>query len=415
MISIRPFLKNYPSPQRDSSGKPKGSEEHSTYDLFVFAGERSGDLHGGKLLKALHEKNPSLRSFGVGGETMRKQPFHCFLRTEDFQVMGFVDVFFALPKLMKQFKTTVRTILENQPKIVVLIDYPGFNLRLAKTLKKKGYKGKVFHYICPSVWAWGKKRIPLMASCLDQLFSILPFEKSLFQHTSLHVEYVGHPLLATIAQHDYKPLEIPKGKCVIAIFPGSRMKELKRNLKILLETAKQLHRTQPNLYFVFSCSHPHFEPFLKKNIAKYGFFEENEFLIVDAARSYDLMNLAYIALAKSGTVTLELALHRVPTVVIYGISKIDLLIARDLLRIRLPYYSLPNILCQREVFPELFGPNLSKERLFALALAFLNDTTARIKCQHDCQELIELLGTADAHEETARIIENNFREDYVTI
>jgi len=401
-----PLSMNRPNPKSDSFAQENNTTASKNFDLFLFAGERSGDLHGGKLLKALHDKDPSLQIFGVGGETMREQCFSCYLRTEEFQVMGFIDVFFALPKLIKLFKATVRMILEQKPKIVILIDYPGFNLRLARALKKKGYQGKIFHYICPSVWAWGKKRIPLMASCLDKLLSILPFEKTCFEHTSLSVEYVGHPLCATIAQHAYTPIEIPEGKRVIAIFPASRYKELKRNLKILLDAAKKLQQTDPNLYFVFSCSQSCFRAFLKKSIVSYGFLEGSEFQIVDAKKSYDLMRLSYMALAKSGTVTLELALHKVPTVVVYRIAKVDLFIAKSLLRIRLPYYSLPNILCQKGVFPELFGPNFTKDALFSKALVFLKDASAHLRCQQDCQELIELLGTTDAHCETAQIIKN---------
>ncbi len=146
--------------------------------LFIFAGEKSGDLHGGHLLRELFTTHPHLHISGVGGPSMRAQGLKCFLSMEDFQVMGFVDVFFALPRLARQFYLIKNFILREQPPIVLLIDYPGFNLRLAASLRKAGFQGHICHYICPSVWAWGKKRIPHMARTLDTLFSILPFEKS---------------------------------------------------------------------------------------------------------------------------------------------------------------------------------------------------------------------------------------------
>ncbi len=375
------------------------------YDLFLFAGEKSGDLHGSKLLSALYFNNPKLSIFGVGGEEMRKTPFTCFLRMEEFQVMGFVDVFLALPKLIKLFKATLRKILEEKPKMVVLIDYPGFNLRLAKALRKKGYQGTIIQYICPSVWAWGKKRIPLIAASYNRLFSILPFEKTCFKGTNLQVDYLGHPLIATLAQHPYRPLEIPAGKKVVAIFPGSRRQELQKNLPLLLKVARTLHEKYPDLYFCISCAQPHFQDVLQTAISDSGL--SNVASLIEPKRSYDLMRISHLALAKSGTVTLELALHQVPTVVVYGISPLDLFIARDLLRIRLPYYSLPNILRKKEVFPEFFGPNFTEENVLSVARLFLEDPFARIQCISECQAIILELGKKDAHQEAAHLIEKN--------
>lgn len=375
-----------------------------TYDLFIFAGEKSGDLHGSKLLKSLLSLDPTLRIYGVGGEEMRKERFNCILPTEEFQVMGFVDVFFALAKLYRQFKFVLKMILDHQPRMVILIDYPGFNLRLAKALRKKGYKGKIFQYICPSVWAWGKKRIPFMATYYDCLLSILPFEQKYFRGTPLHVEFVGHPLVSSIEQHSFKPIEVPSGKRLVSIFPGSRMKELNRNLPLLLKVANKLQQLYPDLYFALSCGQAHFLPLLQESVRAYG---PKELVIVDADRSYDLMKQSVLALAKSGTVTLELALHQVPTVVVYAISKLDLFIARDLLRIRLPYYALPNILKNEEVFPELFGPNFTEENLLARARHFIDDAKAYARCKEQCHDILIQLGSRDASHEAALTVLKN--------
>lgn len=366
-------------------------------DLFIFAGEKSGDLHGAHLIDALEGK---FSICGVGGEQMRKRNFSCLIPMEEFQVMGFIDVFLCLPKLIRLFRQTVRLILENNPKAVVTIDYPGFNLRLAKALKKRGYKGKIFHYICPSVWAWGKKRIPLMASVFDRLFSILPFEKQCFAKTPLCVDFVGHPLVSTLAKHSYRPME----QVDIAIFPGSRDKELKRNLPLLLRVARELQEEKPHLRFGLSCSHPRFAKSLKEQVDDAGL---KNVLLVEAERSYDLMKHATMALAKSGTVTLELALHFVPTVVVYAISKLDLFIAKDLLRIRLPFYALPNILAQKEVFPELFGPQFNEKTVLLKTKSFLENPERRLHCQEECQKIAGILGPLDAHCQTALLIQEN--------
>ena len=188
-------------------------------DLFVIAGEKSGDLHGEKILKELYVRNPSLQIAGVAGPLMRSTGIDCFLPMEEFQVMGFVDVFLSLPALARKFYMIANHILKLNPSVVLTIDYPGLNLRLARHLKKKGFTGKICHFICPSVWAFSKK-IPLMATYLDHLFTILPFEKTLFANTSLKVDYVGHPLTSSISA-DLEPL---KEKKLIALFPGSRKK-----------------------------------------------------------------------------------------------------------------------------------------------------------------------------------------------
>jgi lipid-A-disaccharide synthase len=366
----------------------------SKADLFIFAGEKSGDLHGAHLVAALKKYSIC----GVGGEKMREQNFECLIPMEEFQVMGFIDVFLQLSRLFLLFRKTLRHILEVNPKAVVTIDYPGFNLRLAKALRKRGYKGKILHYICPSVWAWGKKRIPLMANVLDGLFSILPFERNCFKNTSLPVHFVGHPLVSGIAKHEYHAME----KIDVALFPGSRKKEIERNLPLMLKAAKQIEEELGNLQFAISCSNSCFLQLLHRCIDEAGW---KHVPIIEAKHSYDLMKSVRLAIAKSGTVTLELALHEVPTVVTYAISKPDLFIVRDLLKIRLPYYALPNILAEKEVFPELFGPNFTITALVRHAKILLTDEERKLQVQSECRKIAEQLTTLDTHQETARLIE----------
>lgn len=368
-----------------------------SYDIFVFAGEKSGDLHGEKLLKALYSKNPQLKIVGVGGPKMRSHGMECIIPTEEFQVMGFIDVFAALPKLIRQFYFVAREIQRLKPKAIVTIDYPGFNLRMAKHLKKKGYPGKCIHYICPSVWAWGKKRIPLMAANLDLLLSILPFEKELFANTSLRVAYVGHPLVYRLKTYIYKTPPFSTDKKILALFPGSRKKEIERNLPLLIDVSRRLQETKPDLRIALSISEERYRPLILDILNNKNC---DDIDLVPADYSYELMKAAYMAIAKSGTVTLELAMHRVPTVVIYGVSPLDKIIAYDILRIRLTFYCIVNIIAKKEVFRELIGPNFTFAQLTTAAEELL-DESHRQKVQRDCDAVIQCLGEKDSAEEAA--------------
>ncbi len=375
-----------------------------SYDLFIFAGEKSGDLYGEKLLESLKTLDPKLRIAGVGGPRMRAQGIECVMPMEAFQVMGFIDVFLALPKLIQQFYFVARTILCMQPKAVLFIDYPGFNLRMARHLKKKGYRGKLCHFICPSVWAWGKKRIPLMAKHLDLLLTILPFEKQYFARTSLRVEYVGHPLIQRLKEYPYVSLLLPTNRKIIAIFPGSRKKELLRNFPFYLSVCNTLKQKDPELFFAISLSDETYRPLIEQMVKEAHLNWDMDCALIPVQHTYDLMKCAHAAIAKSGTVTLELALHAVPTVVTYAISPLDLIIARDILRIRLPFYCLVNIIGNQEIFPELFGPNFTKDSLLNAAERFLDDEAARTYSQAKCRMLKEMLTERDASLEAAKLL-----------
>lgn len=363
-------------------------------DIFIFAGEQSGDLHGEHLIRLLLQKNPHLKIIGVGGPRMRSvEGFQCTFPMEKFHVMGFIDVLLVLPKLIYQFYLIKKQILQAAPKKVLFIDYPDFNLRLAKSLKKSKFDGKIAHYICPSIWAWRKNRIYLMEKVLDTLFCILPFEKGYFKDSSLDVKYVGHPLIQRIEEYSYSPLSFPKEKKVVGIFPGSRKKEIDLNFPFQLDLMKTLAHQCPDLLFAISVSHSKFLPIIEEMVEKAGL--KGQVHMIDQNKNYDLMRLCDLAIAKSGTVTLELALHRVPTVVIYGIAPLDLFIARNLLKIRLPFYALPNIIYQNELFPEFFGPNLKKENLYNAVKYFLFDERARNECREKCDQLYNLLKNKD--------------------
>ena len=283
---------------------------------------------------------------------------------------------------MRLFFSLREKILHLNPSSFIGIDYPGFNLRMHHSLKKKGFRGKLIHYICPTVWAWGKKRIPKMEDSLDLLLTILPFEPNCFN--KLNVQYVGHPLTEPIANFRPDPtfrdrFGFKKTDKILALFPGSRKVEIERNLPLMQLSAQTI--LDPDLRIVLSQDLPP---------------EEN----------YNLMHNAHLALAKSGTVCLELALHKTPTIIQYAIKPLDLFLATKIFKINLPHYSLPNLILQKEVFPELFGPRLSRDALQAHTHALWFDEEKRKQMKQESSKLWNLLGKRSASRTAATQILN---------
>ncbi len=356
-------------------------------DLFIATGEMSGDLHGAKLITELLAIKPHLKIGAVAGPQMRKLPIQEYFPMENLRVMGFIDVLLAAPKLIRQFFKIRNTILQLSPKAVIFIDYPGFHLRMEKSLRKKGYLGKLIHFICPTVWAWGKKRIPLMAQNLDLLLTLFPFEKECFAKTQLPVRYVGHPLGLDVA--GFKPSGKFSGK-ILGIFPGSRKAEIERNLPLQLKAARRLKELDPELKIAVSLTQ--FD------------LDIPDAILVKPEDHYELMKASHAAIATSGTVTLELALHGTPTVVNFAIKPLDCFIAQKILRINLPFYCMANILLNKAVFPELFGPNLTEDKLFFWIKQLWFDATLRKECFLRCSEVQNSLGTKQAAREAAEAV-----------
>ena len=347
-------------------------------DVFVFAGEKSGDLLGARWI----QDNPELSIAAVAGPEMRKENIECVLKTERFETMGFLDLIPALPRLLYLFCKVKRAILAKNPKVVILVDYAEFNLRLAKALRKAGFDGTIVQYVCPSVWAWRKGRIKTMEKYLDEVWCLLPFEPKYF--SKIKATYVGHPLLREETKYDPTwRRKFPKDKWILGIFPGSRTKEIKRNLPLQLEVAKRLYKDY-NLQPVISCAHAkHLRLILKHN--------KNHFPIVDVRHTHNLMHDASYALATSGTITLQLALMGVPTVVNFAIRRLDQWIAQKILRIDLAHYALPNIVAGKTLFKELYGSNLSVDTLTSTLKTLILDSAIYEDTKTACQVLKQLL------------------------
>jgi lipid-A-disaccharide synthase len=373
--------------RRELASKGRFYEAHEFGNclfIYVIAGEASGDLHGGPLLSHLKALCPGLTFKGVGGPEMNKSGLHSLLPFADFQVMGFSDVLFALPRLRNHFHFLSQSILNDNPKAVIFIDYPGFNLRLAKHLRKKGYKGKLVHYIAPTVWAWKKNRALQMAEVHDLLLTIYPFESAYFSHTSLNVKYAGNPLLHSLPK---APPSLNAGQPLLALFPGSRPKEIERNFPLQMQAAELFLQKHPEFKIAISIN----DPSMLKDSPKHA-------LVIEPDSRYSLMCDASLALAKSGTVTLELALYSCPTVVQYRLTRLNHFLARYLFRIDLPYFALPNILLQEQMFPEWYRVNISPQEL---AESLEEQLKRKQEVQEQSGKLRELLGDQNASKTAA--------------
>jgi lipid-A-disaccharide synthase len=376
---------------------------------FLFAGEASGDLHGSFLMEALRAGRENLSFCGVGGPRMRKAGLECFFQMENFQVMGFADVMKSLPRLWTLFYAIRDKILHIQPDCVILIDYPGFNLRLGRALRKQGYKGKLIQYICPTVWAHGAKRMDVLAAYYDLVLSIFPFEPPYFSQTSLRVEYIGNPLIEMIQTYDYqsdwmKQVGLSGESDLIALFPGSRQGEIQRHIPQQLKAAAELKQRYPDLRFALSCAHENLSDELEDLVQQGPLCLKEDLYIIPPRYHYELMKNCKTALAKSGTVTLELALHGVPTVVHYELSTINYLAAKYMMRLRLSHYCIVNILGNQNIFPELIGRKVSSSDLTKhLELLHFNLTRRREIIQ-SCEVVKEELGSKPSHQCAAQAI-----------
>ncbi len=374
--------------------------------LFIFAGEKSGDLHGYHLIQSLNRHMPGCAITSVAGPEMRSLNTAVAMPMEEFEVMGFSDVICSFRKIIRQFRQIRDTILASNPDAVIFIDYPGFNLRMAKHLRKRGYKGKLIQYIAPTFWAWGRSRVRHMIQTLDLLLTIYPFENKTFENTPLNVKYVGNPVQESIRHHRYHEqwaeiLGIRDTKNLIALFPGSRRSEVRRNLPLQLQAAALYKKENPDACFAISCAHPEIMPMMQEILETNPLHLNEDLYFVPKRFAYELMRDCQSAIAKSGTVTLELALHKCPTVVMYEVSSLNYFIVKYLLRLKLPHFCMANILYGKEVFPELIKGGSSPQKLYQ-SLTKLNKN--REPCISACHEIDHLLQNHNTSEEAALAI-----------
>lgn len=347
---------------------------------YIIAGEASGDLHGSNLIKEIKLLDAQCNIQCWGGDLMQQAGAILIKHYRELAFMGFAEVIKNLPTILKNIKFCKQHILEFKPDVLVLIDYPGFNLRIAKWAKQQGIK--VVYYISPQVWAWKESRVKTMKQCIDKMICILPFEKEYYKTKwNWDVEYVGHPLIEVIDEFKVESLKLKVDDEAkpIAILPGSRKQEIAKKLPIMLEVTKAF----PSLQFVIAKA-----PALEDDFYS-NFLKPYPNVSTVSNQTYLLLTKAKAALVTSGTATLETALFAVPQAVCYKASNISYQIGKRLVKIK--FIALANLIMDKQVVKEFIQEELTAQNLSKELEALLYNQEYINKIQQDYKALYQLL------------------------
>jgi lipid-A-disaccharide synthase len=367
---------------------------------YLIAGERSGDLHGSNLVKALRQHDPQACFRGFGGNFMKEAGVEVVVDYSQLAFMGFFAVIANLFTISKLLKFCKQDILAFKPDVIILIDYAGFNMRIARFAKRRNLK--VFYYISPKVWAWNTSRAWKLKANVDQLFSILPFEKEFFKKFNWEVNYVGNPVLDSIKAFKPDPEFLKKNdlateKRVVALLPGSRSMELKRMIPVMAEVVK----LNPDYQFVVAAVNTLQEELYLplRKIPTVKFVYES---------TYDLLTIAHAAIVTSGTATLETGLFKVPQAVIYKAGLLEYWLLKQLVKI--PFISLSNLIANRLIIKEFIQDDMTASKLDAELKQLVEDTPTRRQMLTDYDEVYRILDTGSASENAARLMVDYLRK-----
>lgn len=377
--------------------------------LYFLAGEPSGDAHGAALLRALRERDAALMFSGRGGPAMRAVAGEGLENwTDEAAVVGLWEVLRKYGWFRQQFGRVLTEIAAQSPAAVVLVDYPGFNLRLAKALRQRGYAGKLIYYISPQVWAWHRGRIPAMARLLDLMICIFPFERPIFEEAGLRTVFAGHPLVeqirAELAPESHDP-------ALVGLFPGSRGREVRKIFPVLLETAQRLHQERPNLRFAAPAASEARAGELRALAAG---FPEVGCEILPPGSSRGLMRRAAVGLVASGTATVEAALCGLNFAVVYRVAPLTYWVGRAVVRV--PFLGMVNLLAGKEIAREFIQDAARPDVLAAEVRRLLDEPEVRATQARELAAVTAKLGhgagaSANAAGAIMELLELNGRPD----
>jgi lipid-A-disaccharide synthase len=370
--------------------------------LLVIAGEDSGDLHGAELLRELKARRPDLRIVGVGGPRMTPYLDRKLADVQDLAVVGFVEVLRHLPRLNRLFKAILAAAQEEAISDALLIDYPGFNLRLAKALRRDRPAVRLHQYVCPQVWAWKKGRIPELGTVLDTLFCLFDFEPELFRGYPVDARFVGHPLVELVhpeceREAFFAETGLDPQRPLVALLPGSRKGEIQRLLPPMAELVRRWQQARPEVQWVLPVA-----PTLATEFVR-GYLQGAPVVLVEG-RTYAARAYADAALVASGTATLETALLGTPFAIVYRLNALTYQIAKRLVKV--PHFGLANVVARREVAPELLQDEVNPERLGQELTRLLDPDEAR-RLRAGLAEVRGHLGEPGA---AARVVEDLLRK-----
>jgi lipid-A-disaccharide synthase len=334
--------------------------------ILVVAGEVSGDKHAAKLIADIKKRQPNAEIYAAGGRAMQKAGAELLYNLVDMAVLGSVEVLKNYGALRRIFYSLLTFIEEGALDAVVLVDYPGFNIRLAKKIKRRRLSARVIYYISPQVWAWGTRRKKTISKSVDRMIVILPFEKEFYSDTALSVEFVGHPMLDDLARETVaENTEHPELRTV-ALLPGSRWNEVRRHFPVMLAAAELMRRERPDVRFIMREPPASFRGFIERAIAcsavPVGIVKESIYRIIGASD---------VVVVASGTATLETACLLKPMVIMYKVTWLTYCLGRML--VKLPYIGLVNVIAGEKIMPEFIQRDATPDRIAAAALGYLTD------------------------------------------
>jgi lipid-A-disaccharide synthase len=370
---------------------------------MIVTGEASGDLHGANLVRSMLAGQPDLNIFGMGGNELKAAGVELLYDAAKLSVVGITEVFSHLGDILAARRILIEQMRKRRPSLLILIDFPDFNLMLAKKARKCGIP--VFYYISPQVWAWRQGRTKKIGRLADRIAVILPFEKDFYRTHDIDVDFVGHPLMDTVATtmdslEFRKSLAIEPGKTVVGLLPGSRRREITSLLPVFLAAAQYLSNSTDNTYvFVVPKASTVSTQLLEENGIN-AYRNSLDIRIVDHDR-YDLMASCDAVVAASGTVTLELAILNVPTVATYRVSPRTYMLGRML--VKLQWFSLVNLIADKTVIPELLQDEVTPENIARELSAILKDGKERDIMLHGFSEVRKKLGNPGASRRAAKI------------
>ncbi|MFC1488648.1 lipid-A-disaccharide synthase [Thermodesulfobacteriota bacterium] len=368
--------------------------------VMIIAGEASGDLHGSNLVKAMHEKDDTLFFFGIGGQALKDAGVKIFIDAPELSVVGITEVFSKIPSLYKGITLAKRLLKSLHPDLLILIDFPDFNLHVARTAKKHNIP--VLYYISPQIWAWRSGRIKKIGERVDHVAVIFPFEEDFYKRYNIPVTFVGHPLFDAYPPSTGKQLEkAAEDSPVIGLLPGSRDREVARHLPVMLDAALILTKRIKNAAFIVSRAPSVKRVYVEEAIREYRGLIDIKLTTDNVQQIFDQCRFV---VASSGTVTLESAISGTPMVIIYKVSPVSAWVGRALIRVK--NVGLVNLIAGREVVPELLQNKASPENIADTVYSMLNDAAGLERLRNELLETRDLLGGPGASKRVADIAMN---------
>lgn len=358
--------------------------------ILIIAGELSGDVYGTAIVKNLKRKFPFFKYYGVGGDGMSGEGVNLLGHVRDMAVVGIMEVFRSLGKISKVFWSLDRLLSKDKPDLVILIDYPDFNLLLARRAKKRNIP--VVYFISPQVWAWRKGRINVIKRVVDKMLVLFPFEEDMYRRAGVNVSYVGHPLVDKINVFDTsdkvkQQLVIDKKKPVVAIIPGSRHTEIELLLPDMIKSAKLIKKSIPDVQFFIPLADT-----IETSVVE-PFIDGIDVSIVKKSM-YEIVSVADFAIVASGTATLEVALLGTPFIICYRVSPLSYIVGKMLIDV--PFIGLANIVAEKKVAPELIQGDFTPEAVFEYALSVLKNPEKAASLRKELLEVRKKLGSGSA-------------------